>query len=495
MKGSTDVAGRGAQWQPWRLPGGATGALTGRAGLGGTRAPDRGISNLGPFVRRLTLTCLLLGIPVFLALKTRSEDGSSRVGFWFLLCALGIGLVLGSSRPASQHALRAFLLFFASLAAATAVAAYVDGTQSLYSGGAAVLVCFAWCSPFLTVYGLARDGEAFRFSSKLLDALAAATRASVYAGGLSYLALGVPFGEVMDRPGELRIFGPLGDNVGFAIAVLAIRNLALGRWLAVAFDLGAIVLTATRGAMLVAVTGALILAFLRMRAEERRGAVRRRAILALAWVIVAGAVILESPLGRTALQRASDRDWLREGLQARKDVMSMGIDVVADHPFLGVGFLGFRTLEASYGFSSRLAESSDVERATYSTQNQLLQTATDTGLLGVASLLLFLGSLFRALGRGLKRARGRLRGELEGATAALLAMVIGNQSSVWILPESLSGFVFFVLAALALRWSEAAQDMPFEVALARRRASGSGATREAVRAERFASRLGCKEWR
>lgn len=106
--------------------------------------------------------------------------------------------------------------------------------------------------------------------------------------------------------------------------------------------LGAIVLAASRGGMLVSVVALTAIPFTFPRLDTR-GRVFSIALLALSYLLVSSFVLPQRPdLGRNVERLASAANEITDGdLGNRTTIWSAGVRVFVEHPILGVGFGGF----------------------------------------------------------------------------------------------------------------------------------------------------------
>jgi O-antigen ligase len=208
--------------------------------------------------------------------------------------------------------------------------------------------------------------------------------------------------------------------------------------------LGALLLTATRGAVLCVVVGVIVYGLL--VASGRIQATRKR----LLWGVAAGVVGLGvwlSPISDVLMGRLSDPSL-------RLTAMQMGISAIEENPVLGSGFNGFG--------NSRPAVAEDwfiplqAENGLSRTMNQYIQTATDGGVVALACLLLFVLSTSRNALRviGWRSAAP----ELVALQLWLIAVLVGNQGSLWFLSNTGTGLFIFAVAGLAAKASALAAE-------------------------------------
>jgi len=335
---------------------------------------------------------------------------------------------------------RALLATFLALGVAMLAAAQ-QGAPNAALQSKALAATAVWASIYIITFSMARSAPSVLRFAAWMRICGAAMSASVYLCVVLHFA-GVPFGEFMQfRDGSFRAFGPLGDQVSFIVILPALVALAEARPAAFAIHFGALLLTATRGALLALVAG--VIAYLVMIAVRRargRGA---------AWGLVSigvAVLIMASPAATNLRDRITtsptDQDY-----SFRWTAITTGLKLVAEHPLLGVGFNGFgdRRRAVAEDWLATAASENGLAR----TANQYVQTATDGGLLAVFALLLFVGLTLRNAWRaiGWREASAAL----VGTQLWLVGVLIGNQGAPWLLSDAASGFFIFAAAAIAAR--------------------------------------------
>jgi O-antigen ligase len=213
---------------------------------------------------------------------------------------------------------------------------------------------------------------------------------------------GIPFGPYVNR----------NHFAGFAELVipLSLVPLVLGkvrreRWFLVAMlaviPIGALFYSASRGGIVsFVVEAAAIVVWLAIRRSARRHLVSAGAIVLLAFLMV-------SWLGvRQALERFSAMQSL-EVTQGKRTSMALDTwHIFLDHPFIGTGLGTLQTVFPPY---ETLYDGKIVNH----THNDYLEALADTGILGGACCLWFLGTLLLEALRRLSQSRGALASTLQ----------------------------------------------------------------------------------
>lgn len=334
----------------------------------------------------------------------------------------------------------ALLATFAVLGVAMLAAAQ-QGAPNAALQSKALAATAVWASIYVIAFSMARSAASVLRFTAWIRICGVAMSASVYLCVVLHFA-GVPFGEFMQfRDGSFRAFGPLGDQVSFIVILPAFVALAEAQPAAFAIHFGALLLTATRGALLALVAG--VVAYLLMmltRNARGRGA---------AWGLVSigvAVLIMASPAASNIRDRIttspSDQEY-----SFRWTAITSGLTLVAEHPLLGVGFNGFgdRRRAVAEDWLATAASENGLAR----TANQYVQTATDGGLLAAFALLLFVGLTLRNAWRAIGWREASA--ELVGTQLWLVGVLIGNQGAPWLLSDAASGFFIFAAAAMAAR--------------------------------------------
>jgi hypothetical protein len=357
-----------------------------------------------------------------------------------------IGPFLASLRGNPANLL--LVLLFGVLGIATAAAVVRDPSPEVLLQAKGLAATAAWASIYVAVFSSVASSAGVTRLVGWIDAICVVIVASVYASALGH-AVGVRFGEVIEfGDGSIRAFGPLGDPVSYILVLPVLTGLVAARPLMVGISLGALLLTATRGAALSLLVGVLVLGFV-----LASGRVRLRT--SLRWVAVSAimaALILASPAASVLMSRAQEEP--ADGAYSLRLVaIEAGIDVVRENPLLGVGFNRFgdvRQARAEDWVFSQAAENG-LSRAA----NQFVQTATDGGLVALLVLLLFVVSCGR---NALRAASWRhATPSLIASQLWLVGVLVGNQGALWILGNTTVGFFVFAVAGLAAAASHLAR--------------------------------------
>ncbi|HXD17277.1 MAG TPA: O-antigen ligase family protein [Vicinamibacterales bacterium] len=340
----------------------------------------------------------------------------------------------------------ALLATFVALGVAM-LAAAVQGAPNAVLQSKALAATAVWASIYVIAFTTVDSrASVLRFTSWIRTCCVAIS-ASVYLCVALHFA-GIPFGEFLQfRDGSFRAFGPLGDQVSFVVILPALVALAEARPVAFAVHFGALLLTATRGALLALVAG--IVVFLLVMVTRKLRASRQTRGRGAVWGLFSigvAALIMASPVASNIRERITMAPT-NEEYSFRWTAITAGVDLVAEHPLLGVGFNGFgdRRRAIAEDWLATAASEAGLAR----TANQYVQTATDGGLPAAFALLLFVGLTLRNAWRAIGWRAATA--ELVGTQLWLIAVLLGNQGAPWLLSDAVSGFFLFAVAAMAAR--------------------------------------------
>jgi O-antigen ligase len=173
------------------------------------------------------------------------------------------------------------------------------------------------------------------------------------------------------------------------------------------------------------------------------GSGRRQRLGGLAASVVVAALGWASPLSEVLLRRAAETPD-RNAYSMRLVAMEEGIAMAVEHPWLGLGFNGFgaaRRAVAEDWLTPNVA-SNGLSR----TSNQYIQTATDGGVAAFLCLLVFAVFTIR---NAVRVASWREASpSLIGSQAWLIGVLVGNQTALWMLGGTPTGFFLFAVAGV-----------------------------------------------
>jgi O-antigen ligase len=395
---------------------------------------------------------LALGIPVLIVLAEGMlllppllTVGSADIEIYDVIiavCALKAAARVAKPELRKQlpHVPGPVLLFPAVLTAATLAAARF-GPEYLPAQSTALVRFMAQYAILLLLIAATSARATLRFP-RAIDALGYLILISLLVNVI-LSGFGIQIGEVQVSETGIRIFGPIGDSVGFILTFFVILAIVQGRLVLASINAAAIVLTGTRGALLVLVVAFVVLMLRGSRLHWRVGSRLVPVVICAAGLFV---TLMVTDVGGMR-QRLSTEDVAYRAFE-RGTTASTAAAVFADQPFIGVGFTGFRLHANDYGIWEAFTRQRDYhENYAATTGNQYLQILTDAGLVGLFAFLALMAVLlrqFRAL------SRHPLPGMAAIGIAAyvwLVALLVGNQTASWILPSSLVACVLWIIAA------------------------------------------------
>ncbi len=327
-------------------------------------------------------------------------------------------------------------------------------------GARFVLYMALWCAPLWLAFLAVPDTRALRRAVARVDLLGLLVAGSVYLAALLG-RFGIAFGDVVGGGDLARVFGPLGDMVGYLLLFFLLREVARRSWGRFALFLGALVLGRTRGVAIALAVGLAALAWTSLRAAFRAGRgwelVQRFAGVLAAASLVAG-VLAYSSAGRAYLERFGSWEVMAEsGFAGRLRTFDLGIELFRRHPWLGIGPEAFarvveredlswshEDLGGGRGREGRLAYASTA-------QNQVLQIAAESGLVGLVGFLLWAAVAVSTARRACELSEPALRDFLIAVHGFTCAILIGLQSAVYLIDKSSIAAFLMLLLGLAAR--------------------------------------------
>jgi O-antigen ligase/polysaccharide polymerase Wzy-like membrane protein len=398
-------------------------------------------------VRREDLTgALVLVTPVLLSASLSTQISALAFGMYGLYLAAALSYLVPFAASLRRNPANVLLVSLFGVLAMSTCAAFARVSWSEAMLQAKSLAATAvWASIYVVAFSsVVTAGGVFRLT-RWIGVTCAFIAASVYVSALLY-AVGIPFGEVLVfENGGIRAFGPLGDQVSFVLVLPALTSLVAASPAMFGVYLGALLLTATRGAVLCLVVG--VIAYFLAVATGRIRPDRRR----LRWTVLAmlvGAAVWLTPLSATLMGRVWEQPG-DSGYSLRLAAITTGAGVFRDNPVLGLGFNGFEAARPALyeDWLNPLSAENGLSR----TSNQYVQTATDGGALALLLLVLFVISI----GRNALRVAGwrEATPELIASQLWLISMIVGNQGALWLLSHTTSGFFIFAVAGLGARAS------------------------------------------
>jgi O-antigen ligase len=339
------------------------------------------------------------------------------------------------------HAL--LLLFLGVLAAATLLTAFRINV-SFFRAELTPLLRFVVQALALALFlpqGL--EARQFPWLRRSLGALGYVMAVPIFVGAW-FLGSGLEVGEVHGA----RTFGFIGDQVGFVLVLYVLWHLISRNYVRALFFAVAILATGTRGALLALFVGVLVTALQRRSLGDRR--VKLRTVVGVPIVLLV--VLFTTDLGGTRTRLTGRAVGRGSNVDQRLLTQRLGLEVFTESPLVGVGYNGYRLKAIEHGaiprFAGQLGRYSP--NFTANASNQLLQTATDAGVVGVVVFgLLFLG-LLRVVLAAARQADPDTSALLFAAYFWFWSLLLGNQAAVWLLPGSFIAYLQWVCVAVAV---------------------------------------------
>jgi putative inorganic carbon (hco3(-)) transporter len=400
-------------------------------------------------VRQALLVFLALGIPIALAI-TPLENSSSAVhagGAWgtlvlypydfplMMLAALWAVDGLLGRRPFKASAVDVAALGFI----VWSLASMANSVDLALSGFEVARTAKLYLLS-LVVAGTVRNRQDLRVAIiALLGSLALPTLVSV----LQHR--GAMYSEVFESTG--RVVGTLGwpNTLGAYVAVVMVFAFSLWmagtggrqRWLAWGIGIAGmipLVLTSSRGAWIAFILAIGLSAILSYRfGWLTSGRIGQMALLG------AGAGVVSLLLGQRLIQRLTETSLQQSQLVDRMALNEVAFNMVAAHPFLGVGTNTFVEVMRDY----------DVAWVTYlfpePVHNVFLLVAAETGVVGLGLFLLLVAAAFVGALKG-ARSRDRLLSATSiGITSGLVVIVASNMVDVHLRTDAIFALFWLLI--------------------------------------------------
>lgn len=308
----------------------------------------------------------------------------------------------------------------------------------------ALAVTGLWLSGLWTIQLLNRGPDAAQSASRALRLMGLAYSLAIVIAWLLFAGMGLAFGEVAeDAAGQVRVFGPAGDQAAYVVAAFLVRAVAVWNPLEALLHGGALLLTGTRGAVFSAAVGLCAAPWLLRRRGLRATPSTPRALGGLAALGLGAGWLLHS-LGGTVVARSASLEALGGSAIERLGSIQLGWLVFSDRPWLGFGFNGFREAVWAHdvpGYFLRPAE-----HLTALAANQITQVAADGGIVGLVFLAWFFAWLLRPALRQARALPIAERRHLAALQAMVIAAVGGNQLSIYLNADSSAGYLLMLAA-------------------------------------------------
>jgi O-antigen ligase len=336
----------------------------------------------------------------------------------------------------------------------------------MFRGAFSITLQFSLMFLVLPLVSIVKDKKALFFAIRSLQAWGLVQALCVYLSFLfpvAFSTLGNVYGDYAG--GEFRTFGIMGDSVGWVLCFFAYWAIAAKQWLKFVFFTGAIVATATLGAIVLVFTGFAIIFLRDLFTDFSR-------IKKYFFLIGFGCIALTASIGTlsklTAVERVTEASSLIDQGSGAQRLWSYGIAAgfIKENPILGYGFGTYLyQIQNRFGFRSDFLKYS--KGAITNANNQLLQSVYEVGILGAVVLLVMFFVYLRALIKHID-AMPALFSNFKIATFAwLLDMLLFNQTAVWLNP-SIVWFQMALVIGISLginnRWAAFSRYVVFQIA-------------------------------
>jgi hypothetical protein len=354
------------------------------------------------------------------------------------------------SRPSSwitggsvfQLALFFFVLIISTLISSFRAEAGVFEKEAISLGRLCVqAIIVPLCAVGLT------DNKEISNAWRMLVLMSYIATATVIISYALWVLFGFQFGEIQIY-GVPRYFGPIGDQAGFMCVLAMLRLLLARKPLLAIFPVVATLLTGTRGAIGMLVVSIVVLSI-----------VDRRVFTAKA-LLTAGCAVFVSGLSWLAFGFVFGEDVFASferfqdisedtSFQQRQFAIQASFEAFLSSPLYGLGFTGLRHSFADYSWAAPTGLSmQNIELALQTSNNQILQILVDAGLVGLVCYAVLMKSSLMLLWQTSERADFSCRPFAKAVWVWVVALLIGNQSTSWLVPNSFIGHLLWVALGL-----------------------------------------------
>jgi O-Antigen ligase len=259
---------------------------------------------------------------------------------------------------------------------------------------------------------------------------------------------GLVIGEVQGVERDaVRVFGPVGDSVGFVLLLGYLYWLCRENIIGVAAFVGGIVLTAGLGAIFGILVATAFYLFARRHIVAPGAAGRRGVQLLVGFLAVSVMAIL---YGESMTVTLRDRLSGQESGEQRQATAKIAFAMIEDNLFTGVGFMGFSAVADRYGAGDYF-DPDKPDGGTANANNQVLQSLADAGIAGPLSLVLLIFTATRLFHRVAVRTRDPIVSVFFWAAMLwLLSQLFGNLAATWLTPASFVGIITWICIGLAV---------------------------------------------
>jgi len=145
--------------------------------------------------------------------------------------------------------------------------------------------------------------------------------------------------------------------------------------------------------------------------------------------------------------RFTDVEQVSSGLTQRTLSMGLGLQVFLNNMLTGVGYSGFRF--AAMGYDPEALFQAFALNFITNTSNQLIQVATDAGIPGLIAFLFLMKICYTTLNTAALQTSDVMADTFIAGRIWLVALLIGNQTAVWLIQGSIITYLFWILLAMA----------------------------------------------
>ena len=236
-----------------------------------------------------------------------------------------------------------------------------------------------------------------------------------------------------------RYFGFMGDSVAWLLSFTAIYFIVRSKYFVALFNIIALLLTQSRGALIVFLSAILLFMIFSPNKIGKNFLIKLGIVGFFLFALSFFQEELSDILDRFLDTNITDNDRTR--------TIKFTFDIFTMNPLTGFGYDAHSYTYGKSGFSN-MASGSEVWQTTTSTWVQIL---ADSGLIGFVPFAIY---VFLVLRKALRTIRTHASGPeyhaLVGLSVWLIAFLLLNHSAAWLLPSSLLSLVVFASAGIVV---------------------------------------------
>ena len=287
--------------------------------------------------------------------------------------------------------------------------------------------------------------EKIKLQFKLINTIGYIIAANCILPVLLFYTTGYNLGELIIADNKIRSFGYLSDQVGFATVYFLINAIFRRRNIDIVIFSLAIIVTGTRGAIIMAIAASMITLYYRTNGVTLN-IKHWFSVLAIGIFLICTNFF--NLLTNTVYLRLDDQSMGASSDQ-RLGAMNMGITLFLENPITGVGYGHFfESVQSNPKFFKIKSDFSSQEfaRGFSNAQNQLFEILANGGIIALFVVVCFLYLCIKQI--RLKIINKILVPELKIALIFIFSMLIFNQTAIYLFNYGISSFMMLLLLSI-----------------------------------------------